>query len=135
MVNPGAFQGSRKEFLLSEKSAYKAGVLGGYAVDALAKIQRKYFKRYPVDLPHQEEPSADWLAAVDDDAPDVEEEEPVVDTNDDEEYAASVERMAENKVLLNFRKAVSNMTLLSLLFGSKAQLPNSKLNDGLHTNT
>ena len=110
MVNPGAFQGSRKEFLLSQKAAYKAGVLGGYAADALSQIQRKYFKRYPIDLPHQEEPSAEWLAAVDDDAPDVEQVEPDASTNDDEELAATVERMAERKLLLSFRKAVSNMT-------------------------
>ena len=72
MVNPGAFQGSQKEFLLSQKPAYKVGVLGGYAADALSQIQCKYFKRYPIDLPHQEEPSVEWLAAVDDDTPDVE---------------------------------------------------------------
>jgi hypothetical protein len=110
MVNPGAFQGSRKEFLLSQKPAYKVGVLGGYAADALSQIQRKYFKRYPIDLPHQEEPSVEWLAAVDDDAPDVEQEEPDASTNDDEELAAAVERMAERKLLLTFRQAVSNMT-------------------------
>ena len=72
MVNPGAFQGSQKEFLLSQKPAYKVGVLGGYTADALSQIQCKYFKRYPIDLPHQEEPSVEWLAAVDDDTPDVE---------------------------------------------------------------
>ena len=110
MVNPGAFQGSRKDFLLSQKPAYKAGVLGGYAADALSQIQRKYFKRYPIDLPHQEEPSAEWLAAVDDDAPDAEQEEPHASANDDEELAAAVERMAERTLLLGFRQAVSNMT-------------------------
>ena len=74
MVNPGAFQGSRKAFLLSQKADYRDGVVGGYAADALAKIQRKYFKRYPIDLPDLKEPSAEWLAAVDDDAPEVEQE-------------------------------------------------------------
>jgi len=133
MVNPGAFQGSRKEFLLSQKPLYKAGVLGGYAADALSQIQRKYFKRYPIDLPHQEEPSVEWLAAVDDDAPDVEQEAPDASTSNDEELAAAVERMAERRLLLSFRQAVSNRDL-SLLFGSKAHLANSKLNDGLHTN-
>lgn len=110
MVNPGAFQGSRKEFLLSQKPAYKAGVLGGYAADALSQIQRKYFKRYPIDLPHQEEPSAEWLAAVDDDAPDPEQEAPDASTNDDEGLAAAVEKMVERTLLLSFRQAVSNMT-------------------------
>jgi hypothetical protein len=39
MVNPGAFQGARKDFLLSQKAEYKAGVLRGYAGDPLAQIQ------------------------------------------------------------------------------------------------
>jgi len=109
MVNPRAFQGSRKEFLL-QKPLYKAGVLGGYAADALSQIQRKYFKRYPIDLLHQEEPSVEWLAAVDDDAPDVEQEAPDASTSNDEGLAAAVERMAERRLLLSFRQAVSNMT-------------------------
>ncbi|KDR74719.1 hypothetical protein GALMADRAFT_48139, partial [Galerina marginata CBS 339.88] len=75
MVNPGAFRGSRKEFLMGEKPAYSAGVVGGYAADALAVIQRRYFKRYPVGLPHSEEPTDEHLAAVDDDSPDPEPEE------------------------------------------------------------
>ena len=44
MVNPGAFQGLRKQFLMNEKPTYKAGVLGGYAADALANIQCCYFR-------------------------------------------------------------------------------------------
>ena len=72
MVNPGAFRGSRKEFLMSEKAAYSAGMAGGYGADALVLIQRRYFKRYPVDLPHHEEPTAEHLAAVDDEAPEPE---------------------------------------------------------------
>ena len=103
MVNPGAFQGSRREFLLSQKAAYKAGVIGGYAADALAEIQRKYFKRYPIDLPHSEEPSAEWVAGVDDDAPDIDQEELDVSS---EEYAATAEKMEARRSLLTFRKAV-----------------------------
>ena len=44
MVNPGAFQRARKEFLHSQIAKYKAEVLGGYAADALADIQHKYLK-------------------------------------------------------------------------------------------
>ena len=44
MVNPGAFHGARKEFLHLQMDQYKAGVLRGYAADALAVIQRKYLK-------------------------------------------------------------------------------------------
>jgi len=68
MVNPGAFVGSRAEFLKGEKRAYAQAVAGGYARDVLSMISRRYFKRYPVDLPHSEEPTAEHLASVDDEA-------------------------------------------------------------------
>jgi len=106
MVNPGAFQGSRKEFLLSQKAKYKDGVVGGYAADALADIQRRYLKRYPIELPHLEEPTPEWLAAIDDDAPDVEQEEPDIIALGEERYTAVVEQLKARRSLLNFRKAV-----------------------------
>ena len=53
MVNPGTFRGLRKEFLLGEKATYSEAVTGGYAADALANIQRRYFKRFPPELPPQ----------------------------------------------------------------------------------
>jgi len=108
MVNPGAFQGSRKEFLKSQKAEYRAGVLGGYAGDALAQIQRRYLKRYPINLSHCEEPTAQWLEAVDDHAPDPEPEEPDALTLDENEYAAAVKKLEERAGLLTFRKAVSH---------------------------
>ena len=105
-MNPGAFQGSRKEFMVAQKTAYKAGVVGGYAADALAEIQRKYFKRYPIDLPHDEEPSAEWLAAIDDNTPDMEQHEPDISPDGDEDDAAA-KKIVERRSLLIFRKAVS----------------------------
>jgi len=106
MVNPGAFQGSRKDFLLSQKACYMAGVVGGYAADALADIQRRYFKRYPIDLEHNEEPTVEWLSMVDDDAPDEEKAEPDINTLDEEQYTAMVEQLEERRLLLTFRKVV-----------------------------
>lgn len=44
MPNPGVFLGSRKEFMLSQKKDYADGVIGGYVNDAIANIQRRYFK-------------------------------------------------------------------------------------------
>ena len=130
MVNPGAFQGSRREFLLSQKPAYKARVIGGYAADALAEIQHKYFKRYLIDLPHSEEPSAEWLAEVDDDAPKKDQEELDV-SSDSEEYAIVAKKMETRRSLLTFRKAVRSFWSLVWFESSP---PNSKSNDGLHTN-
>ena len=116
-MNPGAFQGSRREFLLSQKPAYKAGVTGGYAADALAEIQRKYLKRYPIDLPHSDEPSAEWLAEVDDDAPDIDQVELDVSS---EEYAIAAKKVEARGSLLTFRKAVRSF---GHLFGLKAHHP------------
>jgi hypothetical protein len=72
MVHPGAFLGSRKDFLTGEKSNFRAAVLGGFAKDTIADIQRRYFKRFPIDLPHSEEPSAEYLASINDSEPDPE---------------------------------------------------------------
>ncbi|KAF8814439.1 hypothetical protein BYT27DRAFT_7060880, partial [Phlegmacium glaucopus] len=70
MVNPGTFKGLQKDFLMSEKSTYAAGVQEGYSGDTLIGIQCCYFKRFPIDLPHDEEPSADYLSSVDNNAAD-----------------------------------------------------------------
>ena len=113
MVNPGAFQGSRKDFLRGEIPAYSAGVTGGYAADALALIQRRYFKRYPLELPHTVEPSAEFLAAVDDDAADTDVPEPDQDSMSDEEYQAAMNQLAERQKSFSYRKAVSRALFTS----------------------
>ncbi|PPQ82465.1 hypothetical protein CVT26_012727 [Gymnopilus dilepis] len=105
MVNPGAFRGSRKEFLLGEKGTYAAGLDGGYGADALALIQRRFFKRYPIELGHNIEPSQEHLAAVDDNAPDVEPEEPDPDKMSPEDYEAAKKNSDHRKRLIQFRKA------------------------------
>ena len=110
MVNPGAFQGSRKTFLQSQRADYQAGVVGGYAADALAQIQRKYLKRFPINLPHHEEPSPQWLAEVDDDAAGEEDEGPDLDALDERELAAAMKKLEERQELLCFRKAVSSLS-------------------------
>ena len=118
MVNPGAFRGSRKEFLMGKKAAYSAGMAGGYGVDALTLIQRRYFKRYPVDLPHHEEPTAEHLAAVDDDAPEPEPEEPNPETMTNEECEAATKKLDRRQTILKFRKAVSCSCLLLMVIAN-----------------
>lgn len=106
MVNPGAFWGSRRAFLMSEKPAYAQGVESECAADALSLIQRRYFRRFPPDLADTDEPSAEHLAAVDDRAPDIERELP--DENLEKElYDAEVKKVKERGALIDFRKAVS----------------------------
>jgi len=107
MGHPGVFRGSRFTFLVSEKPAYKAGVDGGYTADALSKIQSRYFKRYPVELAMDQEPTPEFLSSVDDEAPDEEQIEPDQDKLSPEEYIAEVERLKERTLLITIRKAVS----------------------------
>ena len=108
MVNPGAFQGLRKQFLMNERPAYKSGVLGGYAADALANIQHRYFRRFPIDLPHDQEPSVEWLAGVNDNAAETELELTGTDTLTTVEFQEAVALLKERRRLVEWRKAVSD---------------------------
>ncbi|KAF9470434.1 hypothetical protein BDN70DRAFT_821384, partial [Pholiota conissans] len=69
MVNPGSFKGSRKTFLLTQADIYAEALVNNHVADMVSDIQRRYFKRYPITLPHEEEPSEQWLSQVDDNAP------------------------------------------------------------------
>ena len=108
MVNPGAFQGSRKTFLESQKVNYQAGVVGRYSANALAQIQHKYLKCYPINLLHSEEPLLEWLAKVDDEIADEEQVGPDLDALDEEELAAAMVKLEQQGALLHFHKAVSH---------------------------
>ncbi|KDR75455.1 hypothetical protein GALMADRAFT_140955 [Galerina marginata CBS 339.88] len=105
MVNPGAFLGVRQAFMMDEKPAYSEGVRGGFAADALAIIHRRYFKRLPVDLPHEEEPMAEFLAGVDDEAPDPDRMAPDEDVLSEEAYADVMKEMEERRKTFVYRKA------------------------------
>jgi hypothetical protein len=106
MVNPGAFQGTQRAFLVEQKPAYDAAVDGGYAADCLADIQQRYFKRFPVDLDHNVEPLPEDLAAVDDNQPDAELKIPDPDVMPKVEYAAAKEAFDARRKLVTFRKEV-----------------------------
>ena len=106
MVNPGAFVGLQRDFMLGEKLAYSEGVKGGFAADALAIIQRRYFKRFPIALADDDEPSAESLEAVNDDEPDPERVAPDPDALNDEEYAAALGEVEQRRRTISYRKAV-----------------------------
>jgi hypothetical protein len=72
MVNLGTFQKSRKDFLLEQKAAYAQVVAGGFMHNCVANIQRRYFKCYPIDYPHEQEPTSKMTLGVNDDAPEPE---------------------------------------------------------------
>ncbi|KAF9030913.1 hypothetical protein BJ165DRAFT_1535574 [Panaeolus papilionaceus] len=99
-----AFQGSRAQFILDAKPEYAAGVIGGYAKDAVARIQRRYFKVYPIELPHEQEPSEEHLKNIDYDAPDEELEPPSPELLDDEEYQKQLALYEAHQRLIVYRK-------------------------------
>jgi hypothetical protein len=70
MVNPGAFKGLRKTFLLSNKAAYADAVASNTVAEFIVDLLRRFFKRFPPALPNDEEPSPDHLASVDDNTAD-----------------------------------------------------------------
>lgn len=108
MVNPGAFSGSRKTFLLSQKEFYAEAVADGNVPEVIATIQRRYFLRYPIDIPHDVEPSEEHLATVDDDAAVPDPEGPNPDVMSLEEYEMALSEWMERQKLVLFRKAVSD---------------------------
>ena len=131
MVNPGTFRGARKDFLIGEKAKYSEAVSGGYEKDALADIQRRFFKHFPIDLPLDEEPTAEYLASIDDDEPDTEPVEPDKDKLGEEEYVEAMANLEKRKALIHGRKKVS-----SVFIWSKCANPClSRSNIGLFTNT
>lgn len=97
---------------MGEKEAYAQAVDGGYTPAALALIFRRYFKRYPIDLPHHMEPSPEHLASVDDDAPDPEIPEPDIFAMPREQYDAAMEKLNARKESIEFRKGVSSLSVM-----------------------
>lgn len=101
MVNPGSFLGSRKTFLTTQKPAYAEAVKNNYAGDFILGLQRRYLKRYPMSLDHKAEPSAEFLAAVDDNA---------ADEDEDLSGLSAEGRKARGDAII-FRKDVCSTTL------------------------
>lgn len=112
MPNPGSFPGSRGEFLKEQRERYAQAVVDGNINDVVTEIQRRYFKRYPINLPHEEEPSQEWLSQVDDDAPDPEITPPVVDGMSPEAASKALQEHAELMKKLKDRKDVGQTSYI-----------------------
>ena len=117
---------------MSQKPVYNARVVGGYAADALAQIQRRYLKRFPIDLPHNEEPTEEWLALVNDEEPDPDRVPPDIETLNEGDYITACKALEERQKLLAFRKAVSEIVLLTFVC---FECLSSKSSVGLHIST
>ncbi|PBK60000.1 hypothetical protein ARMSODRAFT_839102, partial [Armillaria solidipes] len=72
MVNPGAFHGKRKLFLMGEREDYAVAIKEDHAAEQLADVMRWYFKCFPISIPDDVEPSDEELSKINDDAPDPE---------------------------------------------------------------
>lgn len=107
MVNPGAFQGARRDFLLTQKPEYATSVIMNMTADCIVDIQRRFFKRFPLGMDETNEPSEEFLAAVDDDVADAEPSAPDEDVLSTDEYAEAVRKFEARPELLIFRRKVS----------------------------
>lgn len=113
MVNPGSFIGKRKEFLDSQKELYAAAVQDKHVADTVADIQRRYFKRFPLTLPHNQDPTQEFLDSVDDDAPDPElcHPGPKAAGVEDDAYTRTLRVYELQKIELKLRKEVCHFFL------------------------
>ncbi|KAK7021038.1 hypothetical protein VNI00_017570 [Paramarasmius palmivorus] len=106
MVNPGAFSGTRLTFLTANLGAYGIAFQEGWVKDFVADLNRRYNKRYPASLPHNEEPSEEHLAAVNDEAPDPETLFPIRKSGQsDEAFEVAVREHEQLKEVTRYRGA------------------------------
>jgi len=111
MPNPGSFLGSRLEFLRAQNRLYAAAVIANTKEECIADIQRRYFKRYPIDLEHNVEPTQQFLATVDDDEADPDTVAPDPSHLSPDEFKKTTEAFEERQKLVIFRKQVSLVVL------------------------
>jgi len=112
MPNCGAFLGSRLDFMRAQNSLYAAAVVANTKDECVADIQRRYFKRYPIDLEHNVEPTLEFLDSVDDDEADPEVVAPDPDLLSPEEFKEAMDVFAVRQEQLVFRKKVSRLSVI-----------------------
>ena len=112
MPNRGAFLGSRLDFMHAQNSLYAAAVVANTKDECVANIQRRYFKRYPIDLEHNVEPTLEFLDSIDDDEADPEVVAPDPDLLSPEEFKEAMDVFAVRQEQLVFRKKVSRLSVI-----------------------
>lgn len=115
MVNPGAFSGSRRDFLDSQKDIYSNAVSANLVADTVADIQRRYFKRFPITLPHDQEPTQEWMDQVDDGAPEPDTLPPDPETMGPDAYIQASLDYETLKKNIKMRKDVRRPQILYIL--------------------
>lgn len=104
-----AFPGLRGEFLAGEMDDYAEAVEAGTLPDALASIQRRFFKRFPLTLGENEEPSPEWLSQVDNNTADPEIVVPDEDSMTPEEHTAAMAKHNELMSKIEKKKDVRSL--------------------------
>jgi len=123
MPSPGSFRGARFDFLQDQRRAYAAAIIANSKAACIADIQRRYFKRFPIEHEHNVDPTPEFLASVDDDEADAEVEAPDPSSMSPEEFKIAEELFAERHKLVVFRKQVSRLELGYPMFVTCCELP------------
>lgn len=102
----GLFSPKRKAFLESKRSDFATAVENRYTADGLSIIVQQYFRRFPIDLDDNDEPSDEVLAAVDDNAPVPETTKPSEELGP-KEHNAAVQAGLEQGACIQAKQGVS----------------------------
>lgn len=110
MVNR-TFKGRRLEWLLAQKPAYEDAVTKATIPSFLDATFARFCRRFPIDLPLDQEPTAEFLAAVDDNAPEPEQETPRDDMDEEEKTIAEAAQRARQAIIRQRRKVSSAISV------------------------
>ncbi|PBK81488.1 hypothetical protein ARMGADRAFT_1144191 [Armillaria gallica] len=113
MVNPGAFCGSCREFLIQQIEGYIKAVEEGHAAEYIADMVQHYLKRFPITLTHNVKPSPEHLAHVNDNVPDPEILMPDEDSLTFVEYKKQMNKYQEDCKTLKYRAEFSKQCDMS----------------------
>lgn len=99
------FKGLRFGFLTEQLPLYTAAAADGTVKEFLDTLYARYARRFPIDVPLDVDPLPDALAAVDDDAPEPEQDF-LADLLSPEEQGDAERKMVERQALIQKRKKV-----------------------------
>lgn len=108
------FKTVRYEFLASHMPDYEAAIGNGTVGQFIDSVYARYARRFPIELPLSEDPSAEQLAAVDDNAPEPEHIARCLDDLPGEELAEEEAKITARQALIKKRKKVSVYLALQL---------------------
>ena len=91
----------------AQSSLYATAVVANTKDECVANIQHRYFKRYPVELEYNVEPTRQFLESVNDDEADPEVVAPDPDLLSPEDFKKATEVFRVCQEQLVFRKKVS----------------------------